>query len=260
MIHLKSRRELDIMNKAGSIVATVLSALKKHVKAGNKTRLLDEKAEDLIAKYGGRPAFKNYRGYPASICVSINEEIVHGIPGERKLCKGDVVSIDVGVEVDGYYADGAFTYAIDPIDRDSRHLIETTKDALDIGIKNSLVGNKLSDISCSIQEHVERNGLNVIKAFVGHGIGSKLHEPPEVPNFCTPDTNIVLEDGMVLAIEPMVCIGKEDVKILEDGWTAITADESRVAHFEHTVAITNNGPEVLTLCQKKSLYKLKEPS
>jgi methionyl aminopeptidase len=255
MVELKSERELAIMKRAGSIVAEVLRELQKVIKPKIKTLELDRISEEIIKKRGGISAFKNYKGYPANICTSVNEVIVHGIPGQEELREGDIVSIDVGVRLEGYFADGAYTYAVGSIDDQSRRLIEVTGESLERSIKKVSAGNRISDISCAIQEFVESNGFNVIRVFVGHGIGSKLHEPPEIPNFGTHKTGIQLESGMVLAIEPMVSAGKYEAEILKDGWTAVTVDRSRVAHFEHTVALTDSGPEVLTLCQKKNQYK-----
>lgn len=257
MIKLKTERELAIIGRGGSIVAEVLSKLYKIIRPKVKTIELDRISERIIKKRGARPAFKNYKGYPANICTSVNEVIVHGVPGDRVLRKGDVISVDVGVEVEGYFADGAFTYPVGKIDDESQRLIEVTRTALEKAIENAYVGKRISAISCAIQDFVESNGFSVIRVFVGHGIGSKLHEPPEIPNFGTPNTGARLESGMVLAIEPMVSAGKYDVEVLKDGWTAVTIDRSRVAHFEHTVVVTDNGPEVLTLCQKKNPYRLK---
>lgn len=257
MISLKSKRELAIMKHAGIIVAEVLDEIHKIIKPGVQTKELDKFCERIIRKRGGRPAFKNYRGFPANICTSVNEVIVHGIPGARILKEGDIISVDVGVELEGYFSDGALTYPVGKIDRDSKKLIDATREALAAAIENAVAGKRISDISCAIQDYVEKNGFNVIRSFVGHGIGSELHEPPEVPNFGTPNTGLILENGMVLAAEPMVSSGTFEVEILEDGWTAVTKDRSRVAHFEHTIAITDKGPEVLTLCQRKSPYSSK---
>ena len=255
MIPLKSKREIDIMRKSGLIVGEVLKQIKKLIRPGVRTIDLDRFAEDLIKSKGSRPAFKDYKGYPSTICASINEEIVHGIPGNRTLKKGDIITVDVGAELEGYFADAAFTYAVDGIDDESERLMRVTKTSLEKALQNTYAGKRISDISCAIQEHVESNGFNVIRAFVGHGIGSHLHELPEIPNFGIKDTGPRLENGMVLAIEPMVSAGSHEAKILQDGWTAVTADKSRVAHFEHTIAITEEGPEVLTLCQKKNVSK-----
>lgn len=254
MIGLKSERELAVMRRAGDIVARVLKEIGRDVKPGVETISLDRQAEAMILKLGGKPAFKNYKGYPANICASVNEVIVHGIPGKNILHAGDIVSIDVGVELEGYFADGAYTYSVGDVDKDSRRLVEVTKKSLEKGIQKAIVGNRISDISKAIQDFAETNGFSIIRAFIGHGIGTKLHEEPEIPNFVIdsaglsgPDSDPVLESGMVLAIEPMVAAGKYDARILSDGWTAVTTDKSRVAHFEHTVAVKDEGPEILTL-------------
>ncbi|MBL7071279.1 MAG: type I methionyl aminopeptidase [Candidatus Omnitrophica bacterium] len=254
MIPLKSERELTIMKKGGRIVALVLDELYGIIKPGIKTVELDRLSEKYIKECGARPAFKEYRGFPANICVSVNEEIVHGIPGNRILAEGDIISVDVGVELEGYFTDSARTYAVGKIDDGSKKLMCVTEVSLEKALEQSRAGNRLSAISCAIQDHVENNGFSIIRAFVGHGIGSQLHEAPEVPNFGTRNSGVRLESGMVLAIEPMVSAGKYKVEILKDGWTAVTADRSRVAHYEHTIAITDDGPEVLTLCQKKKRY------
>jgi methionyl aminopeptidase len=259
MIKLKSERELAIMRRAGNIVAEVHSNIKGLIKPGTKTIELDSEAETLILRLGGKPAFRDYRGYPANICTSINEVIVHGIPDKTVLRDGDIISIDVGVEVEGYFADAAFTYAVGNITRESGRLIEVTRQALKDGIDKARAGNRVSDISRAIQDLVETSGFSVIRDFIGHGIGEKLHEPPEIPNFVAnsnspkgPANDPKLEKGMVLAIEPMVAAGKYEARILSDGWTAVTVDRSRVAHFEHTVLVTDEEPEILT-CQRKNL-------
>lgn len=254
MIGLKSERELAIMRKAGDIVASALNEIGRNIRPGVETIALDKQAGEIIAKLGGKPAFKNYKGYPANICVSINEVIVHGIPGKNTLREGDIVSIDVGVELEGYFADAASTYPVGNIDNESKRLIEATKKSLEKGIEKAVTGNRISAISRAIQDFAEASGFSIIRAFIGHGIGTKLHEEPEIPNFVMeevdlsgPNRDPVLEDGMVLAIEPMVAAGKYDARVLNDGWTAVTVDKSRVAHFEHTVAVKDNGPEILTL-------------
>ncbi|MDP3788918.1 MAG: type I methionyl aminopeptidase [Candidatus Omnitrophota bacterium] len=259
MIGLKSDRELAIMRKAGGIVAEVLNVLGRSIKPGIETIELDRQAEILIKELGGRPAFKNYKGYPANICTSINEVIVHGIPGKKVLRDGDIISVDVGAELEGYYGDAAYTYPVGNINDESKRLIEVTQKSLEKGIEAAVAGHRVSDISRAIQNFVEANGFNVIRAFIGHGIGADLHEPPEIPNFVTRECDLasrdadpVLENGMVLAIEPMVAAGKYAARILSDGWTAVTVDKSRVAHFEHTVAVRDKGTEILTLCQRKN--------
>lgn len=251
MIKLKSERELAIMRMAGSIAAEVLRDIEGRIQPGVETIELDRRAETLIQSLGGKPAFKGYKGYPASICTSINEVIVHGIPGKVILRNGDIISIDVGVELDGYHADAAFTYPVGSILRDSQRLIDVARKSLEKGIEKAITENRVSDISGAIQDFVELKGFNVIRDFIGHGIGAELHEPPEIPNFISDRpgaaNNPKLEKGMVLAIEPMVAAGKYKARILEDGWTAVTADRSRVAHFEHTVEITSCEPKILTL-------------
>ena len=246
MIELKTASELELMRRAGRIVAALLKHLSALVRPGIKTKALDEAAMAYLKGAGGQPAFLGYRGFPACICVSVNEEVVHGIPGERKLREGDLVSIDAGVMVEGLYADAATTVGVGTVSSQARRLAETTRQALQAGIAQAKVGNRLTDISHAVQRVVEREGLGVVRDFVGHGIGHALHEDPPVPNFGPPHTGPRLTGGMVLAIEPMVTLGGPDVTILDDGWTAVTNDRSLAAHFEHTVAITEQGPQVLT--------------
>ncbi|MCS7201536.1 MAG: type I methionyl aminopeptidase [Dictyoglomus sp.] len=244
---LKIREEIDNMRKGGKILARIFKELEKYIHEGVSTYELSRKVENLIYKYGAKPAFKGYRGYPEVICVSINEEIVHGIPRKNKILKnGDIVSIDIGLEYNGFYVDSARTYPIGEVSPLVLRLIEVTESALWKGIEKARVGNHLSDISWAIQQHVEKSGFSIIRDFTGHGIGKNLHEPPSIPNFGPPGQGPILEEGLALAIEPMVSMGDYRVKILDDGWTAITLDGSLSAHFEHTVIITKNGPEVLT--------------
>jgi methionyl aminopeptidase len=211
-----------------------------------KTLELDRFAEVFLRERGARPAFKGYRGYGFTLCTSVNEEIVHGLPGERRLQEGDILSLDLGAIVDGYYGDAAITVGVGEISPDARRLLQVTQEALHRGIAQAVPGRRLTDISHAIQSHVESHGFSVVRVFVGHGIGRALHEEPQVPNFGPPDRGPVLRPGMVLAIEPMVNAGTPEVTILEDQWTAVSQDRSLSAHFEHTVAITENGPEVLT--------------
>jgi methionyl aminopeptidase len=246
MITLKSRRELDAIKASGAIVRRVLDEIEGVVRPGMATLELDSLAADIIRRAGGVPAFKGYRAFPANICTSINEGVVHGIPSKRKLKEGDIISVDVGVRLNGYYADAAATFGVGNIDREARRLIDVTAEALEIGISRARAGNRLFDISSGIQEHVEGAGFSVVRAFVGHGIGSKMHEPPEVPNFGKPHTGIRLEAGMVLALEPMVNAGGHAVEVLDDGWTAVAKDLSLSAHFEDTIAVGEEAPEVLT--------------
>ena len=246
MISLKSAGELAKMRAAGRIVAQVLKCLGAALENGISTNELDKLAKDLIEKSGAKAAFFGYKGYPKNICISINEAGVHGIPSKRRVRNGDIVSVDVGVEVDGYFADGAATFGVGNIPPHAKKLMQVTREALRLGIEKALTDNRLSDISFAIQRHVEGEGFSVVKAFVGHGIGSSIHEDPPIPNYGPPNQGVKLKPGMTLAIEPMVNCGTSDVRILDDGWTAITADKSLSAHFEHTIAITENEPEILT--------------
>jgi methionyl aminopeptidase len=228
-------------------VADVMDRLRATVKPGMSTLEIDEDVEAFIVAQGAQPAFKGYRGFPATVCVSINEEIVHGIPSaRRKVRDGDIVGLDLGCVVDGYYADCAFTLAVGPLPPGVQKLLDVTRESLDLAIKECWPGRRLSDVSHAVQAHVEGHGLSVVRAFVGHGIGRALHEEPQVPNFGDPGRGPQLRPGMVLAIEPMVTMGSWEVKILDDGWTAVTKDGSLAAHFEHTVAVTEGEPEVLT--------------
>ncbi len=246
MIELKTKEEIEIMRVAGKILARISQDLKTNVKAGISTQELDNMAEGLFRREGVIPAFKGYRGYPANICVSLNEEVVHGIPSDRKIKPGDIVSVDLGLEKGGYFSDMAFTVSAGSASTNLKKLIEVTKKALDLGIKQARVNNRLMDISYTIQNYVESKGFSVVRDFVGHGIGRKMHEDPEVPNFGKPHTGPLLRQGLVLAIETMVNMGSWEVDIKDNGWTAVTKDRMPSAHFEHTVAITDNGPEILT--------------
>jgi len=248
MIILKSKDEVAKIRRAGRIVAEVLTELKEQVKPGITTLDLDEMAEAGIRKRGATPAFKGYRGFPASLCASVNQEIVHGIPSSRKtLREGDIIGLDLGAIVDGYYGDAAVTVPVGEIPDEVRRLVRVTEESLYRGIDQMRTGNRLSDISHAVQSHVEANGYSVVKEFVGHGIGQSLHEEPQLPNFGRPGQGPRIRSGMVLAIEPMVNMGKDGVRVLDDHWTAVTVDGSLSAHFEHTVAITDQGPVILTL-------------
>ncbi len=246
MIILKSRHEIEKMKISNRIVVEVLEEIKKKIRVGVTTIELDRLAESVILKKGGTPAFKGYRGYPNSLCISINEQVVHGIPSNRRLKDGDLVSIDLGVYHDGYYGDAAITVGAGEITPEAKRLLDATQKALYIGIEKARAGNHLSDISNAVQMYVEGEGFSVVRAFVGHGIGTSLHEEPQVPNFGEAGKGPLLKSGMVLAIEPMVNAGVCDVEVLEDDWTVVTADGSLSAHFEHTVAVTDNGVEILT--------------
>jgi methionyl aminopeptidase len=247
VIVLKSPRELDRMRQAGRILTEVKERLKAMVRAGISTRQIDVEVEAFILSQGARSAFKGYRGYPATVCTSINEEVVHGIPSPtRKLRDGDIIGLDLGCIVDDYYADCAITLAVGRIPPRVQELLDVTRESLDKAIVQCRVGNRLGDISHAVQSHCESHGFSVVRSFVGHGIGRDLHEEPQVPNFGEPGRGVVLKAGMVLAIEPMVTMGGAEVRVLADGWTAVTVDGSLAAHFEDTIAITARGPEVLT--------------
>ena len=234
------------MEKAGSIVGEILESIKGMIQPGITTKEIELFADGRIKALGGKPAFKGYRGYPASICTSVNEEVVHGIPSSRKLMEGDIVSIDLGVYFDGFYGDAAATFPVGAIDEATAVLLRITKEALDLGIENAVEGKRVNDISHAIQSHVEKNGFSVVRTFVGHGIGRELHEEPQVPNYGAPGRGPRLKEGMTLAIEPMVNAGTFEVRVLGDGWTAVTTDGKKSAHFEHTVLITSGKPKILT--------------
>lgn len=247
MIILKSEEEIQKIRKASKIVAEVLAALEVMVKPGATTADLDRVAEELMKKKKSIPAFKGYRDYPAVLCTSINEVVVHGIPSTKHILKeGDIIGVDCGVVVEGYYGDSARTFPVGKIDVESRKLLDVTRESLYSGIRQVVVGNRMNDIGWAVQSHAEQAGYSVVKDFVGHGIGRSLHEEPQVPNFGKPHTGLRLVAGMVLAIEPMVNMGTHEVRILKDGWTAVTADGRRSAHFEHTVALTEKGYEILS--------------
>lgn len=247
MIIIKSKEEIEIIRQSGKITALALQEVLKHVRHGVTTAELDRIAEESILKSGGKPAFKGYRGYPATLTVSINEEVVHGIPGKRKLGRGDIVSLDLGVILKGYYSDSAVTAAVGEVSVEKKKLMEVSREALYEGIKKARAGNRLSDISNVIQQYVEKNGFSVVRKLVGHGIGTQMHEEPHIPNFGEAGFGPVLQPGMVFAIEPMVNIGGHEVFEKEDNWTFVTEDGSCSAHFEHTVAITEGEPDILTL-------------
>lgn len=247
VIIIKNSEEIKKIKKASKIVAEVLHGLKSYIKEGKTTKDIELFIENLILKRGGVPAFKGYRGYPASACISLNSQVVHGIPSDKVYIEsGDIVSIDVGVIFDGFYSDGAFTYGIGKVSEETQRLLNVTEESLYKGIEKAVAGNRVGDISEAIQNHVESNGFSVVRAFVGHGIGRSLHEDPQIPNFGKKGTGPKLKEGMTLAIEPMVNAGNHEVVILSDGWTAVTKDGSLSAHFEHTIVITHNGPEILT--------------
>jgi methionyl aminopeptidase len=247
LIEVKSEDELQKVESACRIVADTLQYLGGLVTPGISTGELERKADEYIRKQGGTPAFKGYRGYPASICTSLNSQVVHGIPSERDVLReGDIISIDLGVIFDGFYGDAAITYPVGQISNAARRLLDVTEQSLWAGIEKAVAGSRISDIGHAVQSLVERNGFSVVRSFVGHGIGKKLHEEPQIPNFGAPGRGVRLRAGMTLAIEPMVNAGRFDVVVLDDGWTAVTRDGSLSAHFEHTVAVTENSARVLT--------------
>lgn len=246
-IVIKNNDEIQLMLEANQIVAETLTLLQKIVEPGITTWELDKLAEDMCFKRNATPAFKGYRGFPGSLCVSVNDEVVHGIPShKKKLKKGDIISVDFGVRYKGFYGDSAITLPVGKIDNTSHKLMTVTDKSLELGIEQVLVGNRISDISRAIQNYIEKNNFSIVRQFVGHGIGSALHEGPEIPNFVQNDPSPRLKAGMVLAIEPMVNVGTYKVKVLKDGWTVVTADKKRSAHFEHSVAVTDDGPLVLS--------------
>jgi methionyl aminopeptidase len=247
MIHLKSPQELAIMRDANRIVAEILAEVAALAAPGVTTMELNDLSETLATNHRVRPAFKGYRGFPCALCASVNEEVVHGIPSHsRVLRQGDVLSLDFGVIYRDFYGDAAITMAVGEVDEAARALLQTAEEALYQGISRAVAGNNLSDISHAVQSHVERRGYSVVKEFTGHGIGRNLHEDPQVPNFGRPGMGVQLKAGMVLAIEPMVNQGESAIEILQDGWTAVTRDRRLSVHFEHSVAITENGPEILS--------------
>lgn len=246
MIIFKAPQEIQLMREAGRIVAETHQELRKAVAPGITTAELDRIAEKHIRACGATPAFKGYHGFPASICASVNEELVHGIPGLRKLKNGDIISIDVGAEYNGYYGDAAVTLPVGDILPEAQKLLQVTEESLIKGIEQAIVDNRLSDISHAVQKHAEENGFSVVRDYVGHGIGRQMHEEPQVPNFGKPGFGPKLKPGLVLAIEPMINVGTFEVYTLQDNWTVVTKDKKLCAHFEHTVAITADGPEILT--------------
>jgi methionyl aminopeptidase len=247
VIVYKSSSEIEKMRVANQLVAQILEELAAMVAPGVTTLDLDAAAESKVRAAGAEPAFKGYRGYPATLCASVNEQVVHGIPSKTPLQSGDIVSLDMGVKLNGFYGDSAVTVPVGTVDASVEKLLRVTREALDKGIAQVRVGGRLSDIGHAIQAHVEANGFTVVREFVGHGIGQLLHEEPQIANYGEPGRGPRLQEGMTLAIEPMVNMGKAAVRLLADGWTAVTKDGSLSAHFEHTVAVTRNGPLVLTM-------------
>ncbi len=247
MITIKSPREIEIMRRSGKITAKTLAMLMQAAKPGVSTGELDRLADASIRSMGGIPTFVGYNGYPSAICTSVNDEVVHGMPGDRVLCEGDLLSIDIGTTLDGYVSDSAVTVAIGTVSDAAARLMRVTQECLMHGIAAMQLGNRLGDIGSAVQRHAEANGYGVVRALVGHGVGRKMHEDPQVPNYGTPGEGTALRRGLVLAVEPMITEGTFEVATLEDGWTVVTEDGKLAAHFEHTIAITDDGPKILTL-------------
>ncbi|MDE0341263.1 MAG: type I methionyl aminopeptidase [Nitrospinae bacterium] len=246
-IILRSRKEIERLRASNRVVMSVMAELKEAIRPGVTTLELDTLAERIIREQGAIPAFKGYRGYQHTICASVNEEVVHGVPSDKKLKEGDIVSVDVGAKLYGYYGDHAVTFPVGDVDPGAEKLLKCCQESLFKGIEQAKPGNRLFDISHAVQKHAESAGFSVVRAYVGHGVGTNLHEEPQVPNFGEPGTGPELKAGMVLAIEPMLNMGVHDVKVLSDEWTVVTADEKLSAHFEHSVAITEDGPDILSL-------------
>ena len=247
MISIKSDREIELLKEAGRLTYLTHLEVKKHVKPGVTTNELDKVAAEFIKNHGCTPSFLNYNGYPKSICVSVNDEVVHGIPSNRKLKEGDIVSIDIGVCYKGYHGDSAWTYPVGKVSKEKEYLMEHTQKALYKGLEQAKPGNRLGDICSAIGTYADEHKLGIVRELVGHGVGAHLHEDPEIPNYGTPNTGPVLKKGMVLAIEPMLNLGGDDVVMLDDDWTIVTEDYSPSAHFEHTIVITDTGYEILTI-------------
>jgi methionyl aminopeptidase len=247
MIICKSPQEIEKLRSSGRMVREILEEMRRQVQPGITTLELERFVEKRLRQLGVAPAFKGYRGYPCCLCASVNEEIVHGIPSGRRILKaGDIVSLDLGIILKGYYGDSALTVPVGEISEPLQRLLRVTEESLELAIRKARAGNRLGDISAAVQQHAERNGFSVVREFVGHGIGREMHEEPQIPNFGKPGHGPLLKPGMVLAIEPMVTEGGNAVRVLDDHWTAVTADGRHSAHFEHMVAVTSNGPDVLT--------------
>jgi methionyl aminopeptidase len=253
MIVRKSRREIDVMAEAGSLVVRTLELLGEHVRPGVTTAELDRIADEFIRLHGGVPTFKGYRGYPAAICTSPNEVVVHGIPGRYALADGDVLSVDVGVTLDGFVADSAITFPVGEIGEEAQRLLDVCEAARDAGVEQARMGNRVGDISAAVQRLTEEAGFSVVRSLVGHGVGRSMHEEPQIPNFGVPGRGPLLQEGMTLAIEPMITAGRPEIVLADDEWTISTADGSLAAHFEHTVAVTADGPRILTLAGERLL-------
>ncbi|NEU06478.1 type I methionyl aminopeptidase [Clostridium senegalense] len=247
MIIIKSDMEIEYMRNAGKVVADTLAKIESVIKPGITTAEIDKLAEEFILKQGAKPSFKGYGGFPASICASVNNEVIHGIPKNRILEDGDIISVDCGAILNGFHGDAARTFPVGNISKEAEQLIKVTKECFFKGMENAVVENRLTDISAAVQKHAESFGYSVVRDFVGHGIGKSMHEDPQVPNYGTAGRGPKLKHGMVLAIEPMINIGKCNVKVNSDGWTVVTSDGTLSAHYENTLAVLNSGPEILTL-------------
>jgi methionyl aminopeptidase len=246
MIICKSAAEIEKLRRSGRLVREILEEMREQVKPGVTTMDLEKFVQRRLTKADAKPAFKGYRGYPCCLCASVNEQIVHGIPSSRRLNEGDIISLDLGVIIDGYYGDSAMTVPVGAISESLQRLLRVTEESLQLAIDKACVGNRLGDISSAVEQHVASSGFSVVREFVGHGIGRQLHEEPQIPNYGQPGYGPSLKEGMVLAIEPMVNAGSPGLKILDDQWTAVTADGAHSAHFEHMIAVTPDGPDVLT--------------
>lgn len=246
MITLKSKREIELLKEAGHIVYLTHQYLRPHIKAGIKTKELDRLAEEFIRSKGATPSFKGYEGFPSTLCISINDEVVHGFPSDRVLQDGDIISIDIGACYKGYHGDSAWTYTVGEVSDDAKYLLEHTEKALYEGIKQAKVGNRIGDISYAVEKYATEHNLGVVKELVGHGVGTSVHEAPDVPNYGTKGTGPKIRDGMVIAIEPMLTLGSPDIYIEDNDWTVKTEDSSLSAHFEHTIGVTNDGVIILT--------------
>lgn len=246
MITLKSKREIELLKEAGHIVYLTHQYLRPHIKAGIKTKELDRLAEEFIRSKGATPSFKGYEGFPSTLCISINDEVVHGFPSDRVLQDGDIISIDIGACYKGYHGDSAWTYTVGEVSDDAKYLLEHTEKALYEGIKQAKVGNRIGDISYAVEKYATEHNLGVVKELVGHGVGTSVHEAPDVPNYGTKGTGPKIRDGMVIAIEPMLTLGSPDIYIEDNDWTVKTVDSSLSAHFEHTIGVTNEGVIILT--------------
>ncbi|WP_010295291.1 type I methionyl aminopeptidase [Clostridium senegalense] len=247
MIIIKGDMEIEYMRNAGKVVADTLAKIESVIKPGITTAEIDKLAEEFILKQGAKPSFKGYGGFPATICASVNNEVIHGIPKNRVLEDGDIISVDCGAILNGFHGDAARTFPVGNISKEAEQLIKVTKECFFKGMENAVVGNRLTDISAAVQRHAESFGYSVVRDFVGHGIGRSMHEDPQVPNYGTAGRGPKLKHGMVLAIEPMINIGKYNVKVNSDGWTVVTSDGTLSAHYENTLAVLNSGPEILTL-------------